>query len=366
MTTIPKINKIPFSFELPANLECSKPTEVRGLRRDEVRLMVSEMETDKIHHDVFKNIVEYLNEGDVLVVNTSGTMKAALTGVYNNETNVNVHFSTQTQNKKWVIEIREIIDGKTRRFSHGKIGGFIQLKNGGKIKLVKPYYNESDHNSPIKDDNQNHLQLWIVDLLLNNSLENYLEQHGENIRYNYLKDSYPTSYYQTVFANEMGSAEMPSAGRAFTSELISKLIIKGVEIVPVLLHTGVASLEKNEKPYEEYFRVSEHSANRINFAKKQGKKIIAVGTTVVRTLETLANKHKEIHAGTGWTNIFITPEKGLKIVDGLLTGFHEPQASHLFMLEALARREHLEKTYNEAIEENYLWHEFGDLHLLMP
>jgi S-adenosylmethionine:tRNA ribosyltransferase-isomerase len=156
----------------------------------------------------------------------------------------------------------------------------------------------------------------------------YLAKYGSPIRYGYLKKEYPIDYYQTVFATEAGSAEMPSAGRAFTAELVCQLIAKGIEIVPILLHTGVASLEADERPYAEFFRVTDAAADRIRHAKATGRRIIAVGTTVVRALESAASPAGFIQAAEGWTDIFIQPERGLYLVDGLLTGFHEPNASH--------------------------------------
>jgi S-adenosylmethionine:tRNA ribosyltransferase-isomerase len=185
------------------------------------------------------------------------------------------------------------------------------------------------------------------------------------------------SYYQSVYATEVGSAEMPSAGRAFTPELITRLVANGVRIVPLILHTGVASLEDDEPPYEEFYRVPAETAEAINAARAAGRRVIAVGTTVVRALETVTDRNGSIHPGEGWTDVFITPERGIRSVDAMLTGLHEPRSTHLSMLEALAGRgsvcaltnsgrEHLQVAYAEALEEGYLWHEFGDLHLILP
>jgi S-adenosylmethionine:tRNA ribosyltransferase-isomerase len=164
----------------------------------------------------------------------------------------------------------------------------------------------------------------------------------------------------------MGSAEMPSAGRAFTSRLVTRLVARGVQIAPVLLHTGVASLEAHEPPYAEFYRVSPESVGLLNRAREEGRRIIAVGTTAVRAVETVTGKDGVTHAGQGWTDLVITPERGIWGVDGLLTGFHEPEATHLAMLEALTGRQHLAIIYPEALRQKYLWHEFGDLHLILP
>jgi S-adenosylmethionine:tRNA ribosyltransferase-isomerase len=159
---------------------------------------------------------------------------------------------------------------------------------------------------------------------------------------------------------------MPSAGRAFTAEIITQLIARGVQVVPLILHTGVASLEEHEPPYEEYYRVPATTAGVVNQAHAAGKRVIAVGTTVIRALETVTDEQRIAHPGEGYTNLVITPRRRLRAVDGVLTGFHEPEATHLAMLEALAGLNHLCLTYNAALEQGYLWHEFGDLHLLLP
>jgi S-adenosylmethionine:tRNA ribosyltransferase-isomerase len=181
-----------------------------------------------------------------------------------------------------------------------------------------------------------------------------------------VKQGWPIDYYQTVYATEAGSAEMPSAGRAFTPELLTRLIARGVLVAPLILHTGVASLETHEPPYEEFYRVPLTTTRCVNAARAAGARVIAVGTTVVRALETVTDAAGTAHPGEGWTRLVITPERGIRSVDGLLTGLHEPRATHLAMLEALAGRRHLALTYAEALREGYLWHEFGDLHLILP
>lgn len=343
-------------FKLPKKLECALPSEERGLKRDEVRLMHSHYKTDKISHHQFKDIVDLLNPGDVLVVNTSGTLKAALVAQDEHKNTFKVHISNSLSDTRCLIELRSFSTKGSKRYKGAKQGDVLTLKHGGQIKLLRPYYaKENDH-----------LELWIADFSIPISLNYYLDQFGEPIKYSYNKKVYPQAYYQTVFANEMGSAEMPSAGRAFTKELVLKLILKGVQIVPILLHTGVASLELNEKPYDEFYRVSEFSAQQINLARKEGRRVIAVGTTAIRAIETLAGPNGFMTAGSGWTDVFIHPDRGLFMVDGLITGFHEPKASHLHMLETLCGQSHLHKAYEAAIKQEYLWHEFGDLHLIVP
>ena len=209
-------------------------------------------------------------------------------------------------------------------------------------------------------------RLWIATLNLPYPVHDYLDKHGFPIRYSYVKEGWPLSYYQTVFATEMGSAEMPSAGRAFTPELLTHLIARGIQIAPLLLHTGVASTEHNEPVYEEYYRVMESTARLVNAAHQAHKRVIAIGTTVVRALETVTDSSGVTHPGEGWTDILITPKRGIRAVNGMLTGLHEPLSTHLAMLETLTGRAHLEITYREALKESYLWHEFGDLHLILP
>ncbi|MCP4442124.1 MAG: S-adenosylmethionine:tRNA ribosyltransferase-isomerase [Aureispira sp.] len=343
-------------FDLPKHLQCSKPTEERGIARDEVKLMISQTSNNHIDHDIFRNIGDYLQEGDVLVVNTSGTLKAALETEYTDGTVLRVHLSTRKAYQHWIIELREVVENGTHRFTKARKGDQLPLATGF-LQLLEPYYD---------DTTNDHLQLWVAKFNIPIAVEDYLDQYGKPIRYNYIKDLYPQSYYQTVFANEMGSAEMPSAGRAFTPELVTQLVSKGIQIIPILLHTGVASLEANERPYSEYYKISQHSAAQLNLAKQQNKRIVAVGTTVVRTLETKFDiSSNQFRYGEGWTDIFITPQRGIHSINGLLTGMHEPKASHLYMLEALANREHLALCYQEAIEQEYLWHEFGDLHLIL-
>ncbi len=208
--------------------------------------------------------------------------------------------------------------------------------------------------------------MWIATLHLPEALPVYLRQHGFPIRYGYVRASWPISFYQTVYATEMGSAEMPSAGRAFTPDLLNRLAARGVQVVPLILHTGVASLEEHEPPYEEFYRVPLETARAVNAAHAADRRVVAVGTTVVRALETVTDAEGRTHPGEGWTRLVVTPEGGLRAVDALLTGLHEPRATHLAMLEALAGREHLHRTYAEALQQGYLWHEFGDLHLILP
>ncbi|MHB8507685.1 MAG: S-adenosylmethionine:tRNA ribosyltransferase-isomerase [Candidatus Dormibacteria bacterium] len=194
-------------------------------------------------------------------------------------------------------------------------------------------------------------------------MQAFLARHGRPISYGYVHQRWPLESYQNVYATEPGSAEMPSAGRPFTHEV---LVARGVSVAPVLLHTGVASLEASESPYPEYFRVSAAAAARVNAVHADGGRVIAVGTTVVRCLESVVDSRGLVRAGEGWTETVIAADTPVRSVDGLLTGWHEPAASHLAMLEAIAGRELLEASYAAALGAGYLWHEFGDVHLVLP
>ena len=209
-------------------------------------------------------------------------------------------------------------------------------------------------------------RLWLATLRAPLPIPAYLERFGFPIRYHYVPDLWPSRFYQTAYVTEMGSAEAPSAGLAFTPELMARLVARGVVFAPLLLHTGVASLEDHEPPYEEWYRVPETTARLVNAARTAGSRVIAVGTTAVRALESVADARGAVHCGEGWTDVVITPQRGLRAVDGLLTGLHEPRSSHLAMLETLTCRDLLRASYEAALREGYLWHEFGDLNLLLP
>jgi len=347
-------------FLLPPELEAGEPPEARNLARDEVRLMVSYCSDDRVVHTRFRALPEFLSSGDLLVINTSGTMNAALAVVRADGTPLELHLSTHLPAGVWLVEVRQPEGAASVPFPHAVAGESLNLPGGASVTLHAPY--QSDDAPP----KTGAVRLWIATLSLGEPVQNYLEHYGFPIRYGYVRRSWPSSYYQTVYATEMGSAEMPSAGRAFTPELITRLVARGVQFAPLLLHTGVASLEDHEPPYEEFYRVPLETALLVNAARAAGKRVIAVGTTSVRALESVTDAAGAAHPGEGWTRLVITPERGLRAVDALLTGLHEPRASHLAMLEALAGIEHLRVSYGEALREGYLWHEFGDLHLILP
>lgn len=348
----------PLDFALPDDLQAGAPAEARGMQRDEVRLLVSYYQTDKVTHSVFKALPDFLETGDVLVINTSGTLNAALSVQRADGAPLELHLSTRLPDGRWLVEAREQTGKGTKPFPHLREGEILRLPGMGRAIIGQPYRRYVAANLPAR--------LWHATLNLPEPLHDYLDRHAFPIRYNYVRGSYPSAYYQTAFVTERGSAEMPSAGRAFTPRLITRLAAKGVQFAPLILHTGVSSQESHEPPYPEHYRVSQASAQIVNAARRDGRRIVAVGTTAVRALETVADARGQVHAGEGWTELIVTPARGIHAVDGLITGFHEPRSSHLAMLEALTGRSHLEIAYAEALHERYLWHEFGDLHLILP
>lgn len=356
MNTLQK--DVAFDFSLPQLLECAQPTEVRGIPRDAVRLMISRRSDDQIRHTQFSEIGQFLRAGDVLIINTSGTMNAAIPIRLPNRQAGRIHLSSKLSEEEWLVEIRQVIGNKTKRFKDLKPGALFSLPQQGNVEITAPFYQNKNE--------RGHIQLWKARFFLSEPMDNYLEKNGLPIQYVNLDKNYSSAFYQTVFADEKGSAEMPSAGRAFTAELVTQLMMKGVQFAPVVLHTGVSSLEIGEKPYPEYYRVPLFSSSLINRAREEGRRIIAVGTTAVRAVESSLDENSgRVIPSNGMTKLYITPGRGLKVVDGMLTGFHEPRASHLLMLEALASRRHLLKAYEAAIERKYQWHEFGDLHLIV-
>ena len=326
-------------FTLPDGLVAHEPPEARGTARDGVRLLVAG--PDGLSHHVFRDLPCVLRPGDLVVVNTSATLPAAVptTG------GLAVHFSTEISTTgpndgSWLLEIRRP-DGPYR---DGVPGQRFTLRGGATVTLDAPYSAG---------------RLWVA-TVSTPDVPAYLHRHGEPIRYRYVRRSWPLSAYQTVFATHPGSAEMPSAGRPFTDRVVTRLATAGVQVAPLLLHTGVASAEAHERPYPEWFSIPAATARAVAHARADGGRIIAIGTTVVRALETT-----EGAAGEGWTDLVVTPERGVRVVDGLLTGFHEPRASHLDLLVAVAGTARVAQAYEAALAAGYLWHEFGDVNLLL-
>ena len=336
---------------LAAAQEASEPPEVRGRDRSDVRLLVSEGLNDLVH-TTFSDLPNALHRGDVVVVNTSATIPAAIDGARPDGTAIRVHFSTEMPGGFWLVEARRPEQGSTVPLADDLTGLDVGLAGGGHVTML--------------DRLPGSTRLWLASAHLGEPVVDYLARHGEPIRYRHTPGAWPLQAYQQIFGTDPGSAEMPSAARPFTASTVLDLVRRGVTIETILLHAGVSSLEAHEMPYPERYRVPDATASHLNAVHHAGGRVIAVGTTVVRALETVADHRGMMHPGAGWTDVVITPERGVRAVDGLVTGWHEPEASHLLMLEAIAGRTVLECAYRAARREGYLWHEFGDSHLLLP
>jgi S-adenosylmethionine:tRNA ribosyltransferase-isomerase len=340
--------RVALDFVLPPEREAHEPPEARGLPRDGVAMLVSRAAADEISHRRFTDLPGLLLPGDLLVVNTSATIPAAvaLPG------GLAVHFSTPLPDGDWLVELRAAGGPATVPYPGGSPGQRLELPGGAVLTLAARF-------TP---------RLWRA--RLSTAVLPYLLRRGEPIRYSYVSRPWPIEAYQTVFGTRPGSAEMPSASRPFTPAVVAALVARGITFAPVTLHTGVSSLEGDEDPYPEPYDVPPATARLVNLTRRHGGRVIAVGTTVVRALETAARLPgpELVGPSAGWTEHIVTPEaeNRLLAVDGLITGLHEPRSSHLRMLAAFAGLDLLGRCYEAAIDGGYLWHEFGDLHLLLP
>ncbi|MFD4562635.1 S-adenosylmethionine:tRNA ribosyltransferase-isomerase [Streptomyces sp. NPDC058469] len=394
------------AVRVPEELSARVPAEQRGpgLDRDAVRLLVSR--GTEVSHHAFPELPRLLRAGDLLVVNTSPTLAAAVDG-WIGHARVVVHFSTWGDDGRWVVELREP-DGKgtTRARAGGPAGVEVRLPGGVRLVLEEPLSARGERlwwgrvsgvrvpdpgatGPAVPGTSAAEPEVVGPDVAGArvpgaespgtgtpghggpvSSVLALLREHGRPIRYSYTERDQPLSVYQTVFSlpteEGTGSAEMPSAARPFTARLVAELVSRGVQFAPITLHTGVASAEVQEPPYPERFAVSEASARLINAARAGDGRVIAIGTTAVRAVESAAGDDGAVRARAGWTDLVVTPERGVRVVDGLLTGLHEPEASHLLMLEAVAGRAAVDRSYEEALRGLYLWHEFGDVHLILP
>jgi S-adenosylmethionine:tRNA ribosyltransferase-isomerase len=348
-------------FALPADLSAVEPAEARAAGRDDVALMVSRRAAGEISHHAFADLPGLLLPGDLVVVNTSGTLPAAVGA----GEGLVVHFATAMPDGGWLIELRAVQGTSTAPYRGGAPGQRVELPGGARLTLAARFT----------------ARLWRASL--STAVLPYLLRHGTPIRYSYVERSWPAQAYQTVFAERPGSAEMPSASRPFTEQIVTRLVSRGVTLAPLTLHTGVSSLEGDEDPYPEYCEVPPATARLVNLTHRSGGRVIAAGTTVVRALESaalepaalepadrapaaMAPAAGDVTAFAGWTEHVVTPGTGVRAVDGLLTGLHEPRSSHLRMLAAFAGEDLLRRCYAAALEHRYLWHEFGDVHLLLP
>jgi S-adenosylmethionine:tRNA ribosyltransferase-isomerase len=338
------------AFGLPQRLEARTPPEARGLARDAVRLLVVHRDSGELEHRHFSELPALLDPGDLVVINVSGTLPAALTARRPDGSGLGVHVSTRAPRLGPEFRVVELRRGAEP--VHGATDTRLHLDGGGELELLAPYAA-----SP---------RLHLTRFAIDEPVETYLHRHGRPIRYRYVSGAWPLASYQNVYATTPGSAEMPSAGRPFTAQLITDLVSRGILVAPILLHTGVSSPERDEPGFPEQYEVPESTAALVETVRRAGRRVIAVGTTVVRALETAAGGAGRVRPDRGWTSLIITPEHRLAAVDGLITGWHEPEASHLQMLGAIAGPELLQDSYAAALDHGYLWHEFGDSHLILP
>jgi S-adenosylmethionine:tRNA ribosyltransferase-isomerase len=301
-------------------------------------------------HARFTDLPAFLEPGDVLVINTSATIPAAIDARGADGSQLRLHLSGRLPGGIWMVEARLPRGAASTPFDGDLRGTMLTLPGGGRADLWRHLPGST--------------RLWLAEVSLPGGLIDYTRRWGRPIRYPYVDVEWPIDAYQTVYATEPGSAEMPSAGRPFSAELVTRLAAAGVGLAPLVLHTGVSSQEGEERPYPEWYSVPASTAGWVNQARAAGRRVVAVGTTVVRALES-AGEGGAVHAGSGWTELVVTAERGISTVDGLLTGLHDPRATHLEMLEAIAGRPALEQAYAAAAGEGYLWHEFGDSHLLL-
>ncbi|WP_175989933.1 S-adenosylmethionine:tRNA ribosyltransferase-isomerase [Bacillus sp. Marseille-Q1617] len=333
-------------FDIPAQLNASTPIEITGKSRDEVKLMVLNRKTGACLHSRFDQLPAQLKKGDVLVVNNSRTIPASLQGKQGNR-QVEVRLSRKVNSHEWDALILGCMYDTRLSISFNDGVKAVMAGKGSEEPLIRLAFNVEGE-----------------------AFFDFLYRNGEPVRYEYIDTPWPLENYQTVYGSVPGSVEMASAGRAFSWKLISQLRAEGIEVVPLQLHAGLSYYGDDRWPtptnHPEEYHLPQGTVDSIRRAKEKGNRVIAVGTTVVRALETVAaGLDGELAAESGVTNLYITKESPLRIVDGLITGLHEPQASHLDLLRAFVSDEHLFRAYRSALAKGYMWHEFGDMNLIL-
>jgi S-adenosylmethionine:tRNA ribosyltransferase-isomerase len=347
------VREAPPAFAIPPGSEAAAPPERRGVPRDGVRLLV--VRQGGVSHRRFRDLPAELEAGDLLVVNTSATLPAALDATRRDGRAAAVHVSTALDDGDWVVEVRRA--GGAGRALDAVRGERLRLPDGRRLRLVEAY---PDHGGRGAN------RLWRARPRPAVDLSWYLARHGRPIAYGHLARRFPLSDHQNVYATAPGSAEMPSAGRPFTAPLLVRLMARGVTVAPVVLHAGVSSPEVSEPPPPERFEVPADTARLVRSAAAAGRRVVAVGTTVARALESAAGPDWTVRAASGWTDLVLGPDRPARVVTGLVTGLHEPEASHLLLLDAVAGPDLVRVAYEEAVAARYLWHEFGDSMLFLP
>lgn len=346
-----------FAFDLPSELEAHEPPESRGSSREDVRLLV----TDAAHgarHARFHALPDILAPGDLLVLNDSKTYPAALTAVRQSGESIALHFAHREPSTDEDVGRTAPISAFGGLVLAGSPGGVpaaderVTLPGGGRARFLGLHRGSR--------------RMWITRLQLPLPYFEYFARYGRPIAYSHVTKALPMAAFQTTFARALGSSEMPSAGRPFTARMIDRLVARGVEIAMVTLHAGVSSAERDELPLEEWREVPLDCVVAVRRALRRGSRVVAVGTTVVRALESSLDRHGRIVASRGWTALHITPDRPMRVVSGLVSGLHEPTSTHLAILESIAGCDHIEHAYHAALANRYLWHEFGDSHLILP
>jgi S-adenosylmethionine:tRNA ribosyltransferase-isomerase len=340
-------------FTAPDDTVAPGPAEQRGVARDATRLLVAR--PGCVEHTEFRHLADHLCPGDLVVVNDSATVPGQLDAVSDRHGPVVVHLATALDDGTWVVEVRSAPDA-ARAVLDAAAGDRISLDRLT-LDLLAPY--PRPRSSPTGVGNR----LWRAQAT--GDAGRAMRRSGRPIAYGYLDRRYPLSAYQTVFAARPGSAEMPSAARPFTHDLVTRLVTKGVGVVPITLHTGVSSQEAGETPQPERFAVPENTARQVNAVRAGGGRVVAVGTTVTRALESAVDAGRVV-AREGWTERVVTPARPPRVVTGLVSGWHDPAASHLLLVEAVAGAELAQRAYDAASSGGYLWHEFGDAGLFLP
>jgi S-adenosylmethionine:tRNA ribosyltransferase-isomerase len=325
----------------PSLVEAAAPPERRGIERDAVRLLVTDRGAGVHHHARFYELPSFLRPGDVLVVNDSATIPAAVTAARTNGERMQLHVSTRIDDRIWIAEPRDsVLPGEE-----------LRLPLGASAVAIAPV----DPQRP---------RLWYARFQLPQPMNEYLASVGEPIRYGYVPLRFPLSDYQTIFARVPGSAEMPSAARPFSARVVEALRERRVTLATITLHCGVSSFEAPERPATERFVVPPVTADIVNTARREGRRVIAIGTTALRALES-AVYEEDVVASSGWTDLVIDSTYTIRTADALLTGFHDVSATHRWIVGSFLDRATLESAYAEAADRGYYYHEFGDVHLIL-
>ncbi|EST51576.1 S-adenosylmethionine tRNA ribosyltransferase [Brevibacillus panacihumi W25] len=336
-------------FELPPKLLARRPREIDGQNRSDSRMLVIQKSQNKIIHDNIRNIGSYLSEGDLIVLNNSKTINAVFQGKNKNVGFVSVALCSQLDKRRWLATLHNT-------FKDNMANQIFEVGEGLEFKIIGP--------------SNDIYGLFELELIHEEELIFLSEKYGRPIISNYTEKMWSLEYYQNEYATIPGSVELPAAGRHFTKTLLEELKNSGIEIEYITLHTGLSSMTieteelEEHQMYSESYSISENTARKINETKEKGNKIIAIGTTVTRTLESSVNENGVIQSGSSWTNLYIYPGFEFKVIDGIVTNFHGPRTSRIALAAAMAGQSLIMDAYREAIQKEYLFYEFGDATLI--